>query len=49
MLLGITYKIRNIQNDRPVFLDGCKLIHVSSAKFLGITIDLALTWKLHDW
>ena len=33
MLMATTYKIRNIQNVKAIFLDGCKLMHVSSAKF----------------
>ena len=41
--MGTTYKIRNIQNVKAVSLDGCKFMHVSSAKFLGITIDATLT------
>ena len=38
MLMETTYKIRNIKNVKAASLDGCKLMHVSSAKFLGITI-----------
>ena len=49
MLMGTTYKIRNIQNVKVFSLDGCKLMHVSSAKFLGITIDITLTWKPHNY
>ena len=29
MLMGTTYKIRNIQNVKAISLDGCKLMHVS--------------------
>ena len=47
MLMGTTYKIRNIQNVKVVSLDGCKVMHVPSAKFLGITIDAILIWKPH--
>ena len=47
MLTGTTYKIRNIQNVKAVSLVGCELMHVSSVKFLGITIDATLSWKPH--
>ena len=35
------------QDNRTVGLDGCKLTHVSSAKFLEITVDKNLMWKSH--
>ena len=44
MLMGTTCKIRRILNVKGS-LDGCKLMHVSWAKFLGITIYATLTWK----
>ena len=47
MLMGTTYKISNIQDIKAVSLDGCGLMHVSLAKFLGITINATLTWKPH--
>ena len=39
--------IRNKKNDNAVFLDGCKLINVSWAKILGITIDATFTGEPH--
>ena len=47
MLIGTVYKTNDFQNNKTIILDGCKLTHVSSAKFLGITIDENLKWKSH--
>ena len=45
MLIGTAYRTKHAQINADIHLDGCKLTRVSTAKFLGITIDENLTWK----
>ena len=47
MLIGTAYKTKHLHHKKRIVLDGCRLTQVSSAKFLGITIDENLTWKNH--
>jgi len=47
MILGTPHQTKNIIHDTQIILDGCKLVRVNSAKFLGITIDENITWKPH--
>ena len=42
MLIGTVYKTKDLQNNKTIILDDCKLSHVSSVKFLEITIDESL-------
>lgn len=48
MIIGTPHQTQNINDsDTNIFLDGCKLIKVCNAKFLGIILDENLTWKPH--
>ena len=39
MFIGTVSKTKGFQNNKTDVLDGWKLTHDSSAKYLGITID----------
>ena len=48
MYLGTVHQTNNLTgNIADIYLDECKLTRVSSAKFLGITIDENINWKSH--
>ncbi len=48
MYLGTVHQTNKIKgNNTEIYLDECRLTCVSSAKFLGITIDENINWKSH--
>jgi hypothetical protein len=45
MFFGTRFQTNKLKDAPGIYLDGCKLTRVHSAKFLGITIDENLSWK----
>ena len=47
MLFGTRNKTKKINNDFKLLLDNVEINHVNSFKFLGVSIDQNLSWKIH--
>ena len=45
MFLGTPHQTKQITDYHNIYLDGCKLVRVQEAKFLGLIIDENLKWK----
>ena len=46
MLLGTAYKTKNANVSHSIYLDSCQLTRITNTKFLGMTVDENLTWKM---